>query len=823
MTVVKPIITILFVCLLAAAAQAQQSPHVGYVFPAGGRQGTQFEVRVGGQFLDGVDQAHVSGLGIQVKVVELLKPMTSQQANQLRDKLKALVNRMPRGAAALGKPADTPSNKLPSPSGRGAGGEGDHVASPQNKSPLTTEERQTIFEIRKKLTKFYNRPPNPAIAETAVLHVTASPDAEPGVRELRLERPAGLSNPLVFQVGRLSEVVHKPVDMDDLPGRQPLRTQKEEGRFGTGAQPIVDVQLPTVVNGQILSGQVDRYRFAATKGQQLVLAVSAQQLVPYIADAVPGWFQASIRLSDAEGKELACAGSFRFHPDPVLHYEVPRDGNYVVEIHDSVFRGREDFVYRMALGELPFATGIFPLGGKAGTETSVAVQGWNLHATSLKVDGSFGSGYDGRVGRVTRVPPMYSDPGGTRVTRPTLQEDSQPRSAGLSPLDVGCLNRLPFAWDFLPECLEQEPNDSPEQAQRVTPPVIINGRIDRPGDRDVFRFEGNAGQEIVAEVYARRLDSPLDSVLKLSDSGGRQLAFNDDHEDKAFGLLTHHADSWLRVVLPAAGTYYLHLYDAQHQGGPEYAYRLRISPPQPDFELRVVPSSVNVRAGAAAAITVHALRRDGFNGPINLELKNAPAGFSLSGAKIPAGQAKLRLTLAVPLDPGPPPVALRMEGRATIAGSAVRRPAVPADDMMQAYFYRHLVPAQEWMIAIIGRGQGAIPLKLRDRKEVKLPSGGTATLHFVGPHGPFVQKMLQLTLSEPPDGLSIQKIAPSEEGIDIVLRADGAKLKPGWKGNAIIEASVERVPEATSANPKPVKRRVSLGMLPAVPIEIVAK
>ena len=262
-------------------------------------------------------------------------------------------------------------------------------------------------------------------------------------------------------------------------------------------------------------------------------------------------------------------------------------------------------------------------------------------------------------------------------------------------------------------------------------------------------------------------------------------------------------------MLPAAGTYYLHLYDAQHQGGPEYAYRLRISPPQPDFELRVVPSSVNVRAGAAAAITVHALRRDGFNGPINLELKNAPAGFSLSGAKIPAGQAKLRLTLAVPLDPGPPPVALRMEGRATIAGSAVRRPGRPRR--------RHdaglLLPASRARAGVDDCDHrpraGAIPLKLRDRKEVKLPSGGTATLHFVGPHGPFVQKMLQLTLSEPPDGLSIQKIAPSEEGIDIVLRADGAKLNPGWKGNAIIEASVERVPEATSANPKPVKRRVS--------------
>ena len=385
-----------------------------------------------------------------------------------------------------------------------------------------------------------------------------------------------------------------------------------------------------------------------------------------------------------------------------------------------------------------------------------------------------------------------------------------------------------FALDSLPECVEQEPNDSPEQAQRVTLPMIVNGRIDRPGDRDVFCFEGKAGQEIVAEVYARRLDSPLDSVLKLTDSSGRQLAFNDDHEDKAFGLDTHHADSWLRAVLPSAGTYYLHLYDAQNQGGPEYAYRLRISPPRPDFELRIVPSSINVRAGAAVPITVHALRRDGFNGPIDLELKDAPAGFSLSGAKIPAGQEKVRLTLSVPLQPGRPPWRSDMEGRATIAGQEVRRPAVPADDMMQAYYYHHLVPAQEWLVEILGRGQAAVPFTLRDAKEVKVPSGGTAELHFVGPHGPLMQTV-KLTLSEPPDGLSIQKVALSDTGVDVVLRADAAKLKPGWKGNAIIEASVERtaaaatVPNAAKAKAATVTRRVSLGMLPAVPLEVVAK
>jgi hypothetical protein len=41
-------------------------------------------------------------------------------------------------------------------------------------------------------------------------------------------------------------------------------------------------------------------------------------------------------------------------------------------------------------------------------------------------------------------------------------------------------NRVPFALDALPECQGTEPNNDLKQAQKVTFPIIINGRIDRP-------------------------------------------------------------------------------------------------------------------------------------------------------------------------------------------------------------------------------------------------------------------------------------------------------------------------------------------------------
>jgi hypothetical protein len=347
------------------------------------------------------------------------------------------------------------------------------------------------------------------------------------------------------------QLVLRPAD----PGGSGRRANNPEPVLLPPAGPT-DITLPTVVNGQIMPfedpsrtfrreqqftpGDVDRFRFQARKGQQLVGAVSARELVPYLADAVPGWFQATLTLYDTAGNEVAYNDDYRFHPDPVLFYKIPEDGQYVIEIKDALYRGRADFVYRLTIGELPYITSIFPLGGPAGAATTVVLKGWNLPTDRLTMDAR------------KKAPGIYplSLRQGSRVS-----------------------NTVPFAVDTLPECLDREPNNSSSGAQRITLPIIVNGRIDQPGDWDVFCFEGRAGQQIVAEVSARRLDSPLDSVLRLTNAAGKQLAFNDDQEDRASGLHTHHADSLLLATLPADGTFFVYLGDSQRQGGPEYAYR----------------------------------------------------------------------------------------------------------------------------------------------------------------------------------------------------------------------------------------------------------
>ncbi len=135
-----------------------------------------------------------------------------------------------------------------------------------------------------------------------------------------------------------------------------------------------------------MPGDVDRFCFHAEQGRQLVMEVQARSLIPYLADAVPGWFQATLALYDEKGKEVAFADDYRFNPDPVLFYEIPEDGEYELEIRDSIYRGREDFVYRIAVSEQPFITRMFPLSGREGAETVASIAGWNLPRARLPLD-----------------------------------------------------------------------------------------------------------------------------------------------------------------------------------------------------------------------------------------------------------------------------------------------------------------------------------------------------------------------------------------------------------------------------------------------------
>lgn len=713
--------------VLLAAAGAQEAPHLAYGYPAGLQCGTTVVVTIGGKGLQATTGIHASGPGLSAEILERTRPMTNRERNEARETLQQLQKKRQQGE-------------------------------------LTTAEVALADRLRMQLAAS-RREVSPQLAETVVLRVVADPNAPCGDLDLRLMSPNGLSNPLRFVVGSLRE----------LP--EPESNDPPEGANA--------IDLPAVVNGRILAGDVDRYRFHATQGTRLVAAAAARALLPFLADAVPGWFQATLAIRDERGVELAFADDHGPDPDPLLSWVVPADGDYVLEIRDALFRGREDFVYRLTIGELPVVTSVFPLGARAGERTRVQLRGFNLEQTTTEIA-------------------LRKDEVGTVTVDPTSADGDS----------------MAFAAGRRPEMIECEPND--ETAQRLRLPVVVNGIVERPGDVDAFEFGGRQGQRIVAEVAAARLGSPLDSMLRLVHQSGRVVVQNDDDPNLASGLLTQTSDSHLDCTLPADGVYRLLVTDTQQKGSAEHAYRLRVGPPQPDFELRVVPSAIQVRAGGTAVLSVHVARREGFLGAVTLELLDAPPGFRLDGAVVPTSVDRLSITLTAPARAPAAPVSFAIEGRARIAGQDVRHRAEPCDDCMQAFAYRHLVPAEELLCTVRAAGRVALPRLRHHEDRLQLRAGATTEVTIAD--GVRDANGLEFVLRDPLPGLRIADAQQRGDHFVLSIAADNRDDLRGRSGNLIVDVRPARPPAAAvSKPPRRAAEPRTTGTLPAIPFEVAGK
>lgn len=747
---------------------AANVPHIGYVFPAGGQQGSTFVATVGGQYMQGATNVFVSGKGVKVDIVKYSVKYDSKRLRQFMNNRK---NCMAMLDGQEGREREKLEQK---------------IALLEKKIALADLPEGVDPYNKKTVARYYKADEkeqfNPQIADRLRIRVTIDEYASPGEHELRVYTPAGLSNPIYFQVGSMTEVTEVEPNDDHM------------------APQLQEVPVPSIINGQVRPGDIDHFRFRAGKGDSIVVDVGARRIIPYLADAVPGWFQAVVALYDENGNEVAYQDDYKFNPDPVLFFDVPKAGTYTLSIRDSIYRGREDFIYRIAIGELPFITSIFPLGAQQGRDVDIALGGRNLPKTRLG-------------GRIPE--------NGLEVRHISVQKDGY-RS-----------NQMPFAIGELVEDFEVEPNNAPEEAQPIQQPLVVNGRIQQPGDRDVFSFQGNKGDRVSIEVIARRLHSPLDSVITLKGPGLESPVRNDDHVDKdkthlylGAGLVTHHADSYLLHELPASGTYFVEIADTQFKGGHDYGYRLRISPSNPDFKLRMEPSGLHITPGGTAAFTVRALRQDGFEGKIKLEASKLPSGFSMSKAVIPKGSDMTRFTITAPEEIKGEVVSPEISGMGIIDGKPMTRRAVPVDDQMQAFLYRHLVPAQELVLAPVSQIPPlAFEARIPKSGIIELPLGEEVRVSFSG-RVRLGLKGAQVKLDHPPEGLTAEKgwvgrkkkTGQTSDGKpryeknlatgSILLKAE-EPLKPGDLASLIVVAEIKKGKEKISYP------------APAIPVKVV--
>ena len=119
-----------------------------------------------------------------------------------------------------------------------------------------------------------------------------------------------------------------------------------------------------------------------------------------------------------------------------------------------------------------------------------------------------------------------------------------------------------------------------------------------------------------------------------------------------------------------------------------------------------------------------------------------------------------------------------------------------------------------------GAAAGAFqsPVTLLGEQPLRIAAGGSAEVQC-GMSLKNVRGEVQVELTDPPEGIAIDRVSQGEKGVSIFLHDDAQKAKPGLKGNLI--ATAYRKMTFTDKEGKTREFRALLGTLPAIPFEVV--
>ena len=313
---------VVLILLAAGTAWVQGAdPYVGYLYPCGIQVGATNRLVVGGQGLAAVRDAVVSGDGVEVLSIEMVPRFPPAPGPQFRYLAKWL-DGIARGDRTAPPLPTSPKAHV------------DEWRSNRWWRILGELDEQKLSIVERAL---YIRPnrlqASPSLNQSMLVTVAVAPDAKPGARDFRVLGQNGMSAP-------------RPLLVTSAP-------HSEEARFAPSHRPRPPApavtNLPCVLDGQIMPGQTDKWTLHLQKGRTVTLRTVARELQPYIGDAVPGFFNPALRIVDSNGAEVAFADDNFYHPDPVLVFTPPADGDYKLEIHDLLYRGRADFVYAITV------------------------------------------------------------------------------------------------------------------------------------------------------------------------------------------------------------------------------------------------------------------------------------------------------------------------------------------------------------------------------------------------------------------------------------------------------------------------------------------
>ena len=403
-----------------------------------------------------------------------------------------------------------------------------------------------------------------------------------GEHQLRVRTATGVSDLKTFYVGPFPTV--DEVEPNDESGK---------------AQKIAP---NNTVQGVVADEDVDSFVIQAKRGDRISAEIEAMRLGrsafdPYLA------------IFDSKGTLLAKADDTALlMQDAFLSIMAPKDGAYTIQVRETSYGGNSQFAYRLHLGTFPRPTGVYPAGGQTGERLIVRFVGDPLgeFAQTIKLPAA----PDERFG-------AFANSGGIESPSPNWIRVSA-----------------------FPNVLESGDNQSPQSATSAvteseeSAPIALNGIISKSGEADWFRFKAKKGKALDVSVFARRLRSPLDSLLEVRDKDGNTIASNDDSGGP---------DSSLKFTPDADGEYFVVVKDQLRHGGPDFVYRVEITPVESSLSLSIPQVARNdsqtrqyivVPRGNRFA-TLMSAKRANFNGELTFSMDGLPVGVKMLADKLP--------------------------------------------------------------------------------------------------------------------------------------------------------------------------------------------
>jgi hypothetical protein len=416
-----------------------------------------------------------------------------------------------------------------------------------------------------------------------------------GPHYFRIVSPRGASNILLFRVGD-----------------QPHMLEIEPNSRLDQAQ---QVAIPATINGQLnIDGDFDFFRFRIPrKGETWIFDLRSARNGNGLDPA--------LILLDSQGRKLAHSED-TFIWDPFLAYTFDQPGEYYAVIQPTHVRLDPNFAYQLDIRTAPHLETVSPISIEPGSTVEGTLFGAGLTGTGkLWFDAP---GFSGELlemrGATARV----------KIHAPEAAAEG-PRLMAVVGAG-GASNPAQFLVDSTPRH---------KGGEHIQIPVSITGTA-RYRQPERFTFDVREKEKLIFEVRAQRFGSPVDSILRILDQNGKEIAVNDDGN---FPGTQFNKDSRIAHTFAKAGRYQVEVRNLWKVTGEDFPYELLAHPPKPGADLMLATEHPYLYPGEKGRLKVTLDRRDGFDDPVSIAVAGLPEGVTAEPLEIPAGKQEGEILL----------------------------------------------------------------------------------------------------------------------------------------------------------------------------------